>query len=178
LNPENSRAKEIDSMDISKLIPDFFARKLWANTGLKSGWEGLTLKLRAHHLLCIHGFRGLGYTSAFVDTLRRTIQIIKANENLLIELTNECDILCFACPHKLGNKCVKDGFSCEKKVRELDGEVLSCLGLKPGSTISVKALLPLIQRKIDEKDLERMCGGCEWFDLGYCREGLTRGLLQ
>ncbi|MEW6189764.1 MAG: DUF1284 domain-containing protein [Actinomycetota bacterium] len=138
----------------------------------------MALKLRAHHLLCIHGFQGLGYTPAFVNALRRIIQIIKANENLLIELTNECDILCFTCPHQLGNKCTKHGSSCEEKVRELDDEVLRCLGLKPGSTISVKTLFPLIREKIDEKDLERMCGNCEWFDLGFCREGLTRELLQ
>jgi len=58
------------------------------------------LKIRAHHLCCIQGFQGYGYSPIFVANLRVVISDIKAFPSRPLELISECDVVCESCPGK------------------------------------------------------------------------------
>ena len=54
--------------------------------------------LRGHHLLCILGFRGLGYDEAFVANMTRVVGLIRKKPETVFTLTDSADILCATCP--------------------------------------------------------------------------------
>lgn len=47
------------------------------------------LRIRAHHVLCILGFRGEGYSREFVENMRRVVDIIRANPQAVIQIVDE-----------------------------------------------------------------------------------------
>ena len=64
-----------------------------------------TLSLRAHHLLCVFGFRGLGYGPAFVTNMRHTVERFFGDGAVEVVLVSGCDDVCAACPHALRGQC-------------------------------------------------------------------------
>lgn len=53
------------------------------------------VKLRGHHLICLHFFKGEGYSKAFVENLR---EVVKRAENRTLEIVTGGDDVCAACP--------------------------------------------------------------------------------
>ena len=49
------------------------------------------MRIRAHHLLCILGFRGLGYDKRFVQNMERIVSAVRHNADLGLTLTDSCD---------------------------------------------------------------------------------------
>jgi len=135
------------------------------------------LSLRAHHLLCLHGFQGLGYDDRFVENMGEICARVRAEPGPEIVVVNEPDDICAPCPHALGGACGKTESDAEEKAKQLDHRVLAKLGLHPGQVFSRDALLALIQEKITPEDLVSVCEGCEWLPFDYCAEGLRRNRL-
>ena len=102
------------------------------------------MHIRAHHLLCIQGFRGSGYNKEFIDNMSKVIEIIKSYPTLWIEITENCDIICSVCPHRENDLCQKEKKSW-KKVQNLDRQVLIRLGLKKGAKILAEDIPYLIE---------------------------------
>ena len=138
------------------------------------------MRLRAHHLLCILGFRGLGYDEKFIQGMERVIQKIKENSDLKIKLIEECDNICSACPFNIDGLCENEAVGGEEAVRRKDREVAERLELKEGEGYSIKEILNLIKKKIKPGDLPAICGDCPWLEMGYCEEGLSKidGFLE
>ena len=90
------------------------------------------LKIRAHHLLCMLGFRGLGYSQGFIVVMGKVVERVRSNPMFPVAVIAECDIICAACPHKKEDKCLKEVDS-ERKVKTRDLEVLRRLGLEVGA---------------------------------------------
>ncbi len=129
------------------------------------------LEIRAHHLLCLLGFRGLGYSQQFIEKMGKVANALHSNSTLPIIVLAECDVICSSCPHNKGNKCRKKRNS-ESRVRIKDLEVLRRLGLPVGAQISAAKAWERVEEKVTAKDLAEICSKCEWLDLGYCAEGL------
>lgn len=132
------------------------------------------MRLRAHHLLCILGFRGLGYDEKFVKGMEGIIQKIKNNPNLGIELIEGCDDICAACPFNVEGFCRNEVVGGEEAVRRKDREVAKRVKLKEREKYSIKEILNLIKKKIKPCDLSAICGDCPWREMGYCAEGLKK----
>lgn len=132
------------------------------------------MRLRFHHLLCILGFRGLGYDEKFVEGMKRIVQGIKGNPNLEIELVNGCDDICAACPFNIEGLCENEAIGGEERVRERDRQVAGKLDLKAEDVLTIKEVLNLIKKKIKPGDLLVICKDCPWLELGYCEEGLKK----
>jgi len=132
------------------------------------------MRLRAHHLLCILGFRGLGYDEKFIKKMEGVIQRIKEHPDLRIEIIKECDDICSACPFNIDGLCKNEAVGGEKAVREKDQEVAERLELKEGKGSSIKEILNLIKEKIKPGDLSVICKDCPWLKMGYCEEGLKK----
>ncbi len=130
------------------------------------------LKIRAHHLLCLLGFRSVGYSQEFIVKMGKVVGELRSNAAFPITVIAECDILCASCPHNKGNKCRKEA-DAESKVKARDLEVLQRLGFETGTQISAGKAWTRIKARISVRDLSEICRGCHWQELGYCAEGLA-----
>ena len=131
------------------------------------------LEIRAHHFLCILGFRGLGYSQEFIVRMGKVVEELSSNSTLPITFIAECDIICASCPHNKENKCLKRADS-EWKVKNHDLEVLRRLGFEVGAQMSAGEAWARIKARISVRDISEICRDCEWLELGYCAEGLER----
>jgi len=129
------------------------------------------LEIRAHHLLCILGFRGLGYSQEFIVKMGKVVDELSSNSTLTITFIAECDIICASCPHNKEDKCFKRADS-EEKVKTQDLAVLKRLGFEVGDQVPVGKVWTRIREKLMAKDVAEICQDCEWSELGYCAEGL------
>ena len=129
------------------------------------------LKIRAHHLLCLLGFRGLGYSLEFTKKMGKVAEELRVNSTFPITILTECDVICASCPHNKDNKCCKKPYS-ELKVKARDLEVLRRIGLTTGTHISLGTIWARIKKRLTPEDLVLICQGCEWLELGYCTKGL------
>lgn len=127
------------------------------------------IKLRGHHILCLLGFRGLGYDEAFVENMTRVHSRVFFNGSL-VKLTTGPDDICSACP-KLSDGC---GTEAGSRVSKKDASVLEMLSLKPGDVISTGEIYDRVATTISENDLSHICKRCKWHSLGYCTEGLGK----
>lgn len=131
-----------------------------------------SLPLRGHTLLCLQGFRGLGYSEAFVENLAALHRRLQDDPDLLVALSEEPDAVCGACPHHGAAGCSLNGEGSEAAMQQQDRVVLSRLGLQPGDVLPWRLILARIASTIEGGDLPGICGSCRWLSLGYCRSGL------
>jgi hypothetical protein len=130
------------------------------------------IRLRGHHLLCLYGFRGLGYSEEFIANMTALLEGIQRGPERLVELVEEADDICRACPHLRNSGCAKKGEESEARVREHDGRILRRLRLAKGRILPAGEAFRLLARSTAPDDLPELCQRCEWLALGYCQEGL------
>jgi hypothetical protein len=133
-----------------------------------------SLQLRGHTLLCLQGFRGAGYSPAFVDNLAQIHKDVNESPDQLITLVDQPDAVCGACPHQASSGCTLTGIGSEQVIQAQDRLVLDLLGLQPGARVSWQEIVTRIGGKMSGDDLPAICGSCQWLSLGYCREGIDR----
>jgi hypothetical protein len=132
------------------------------------------LRLRGHTLLCLQGFRGLGYSPGFVENLSAVHRGLAANPEILVEVVDAPDVVCGACPHEAGLGCTLNGDGTEAGMKAQDQAVLGLLGLRPGDRLRWAEVQQRIGRFIQGSDLPTICGQCRWLSLNYCRDGIDR----
>ena len=111
-------------------------------------------KLRGHHLICLHFFKGEGYSEDFIENIYNVLQ------NPKMQVIDGADDICAKCPYLENGKCGSHEYS-DEDIRAQDGEALRLLELEPGTVVEwghIAAMLPPI---LDEwKSL--FCGECEY----------------
>ena len=132
------------------------------------------IRLRGHTLLCLQGFRGEGYSPAFISNMAAIHQALIQDPDRRIEVIASPDAVCGACPHRQSSGCTLNGQRSEKEMVEQDQVVLQRLGLKAGDRLRWVDLLERIRNSIGGDELPAICGSCRWLPLGYCREGINR----
>ena len=137
-----------------------------------SGKKGIPL--RAHHLLCLLGFQGIGYTADFIKNFHKVKRLVEQHPDLEIEVVDACDVVCIQCPNAQGPDCFKGGTRYDKTVKDMDRRVMEKLGIRPGDRFKARELFALVKEKIRPDDLKDICGGCEWLPLGFCQRGLEQ----
>lgn len=123
------------------------------------------LTLRAHHLICIQGYLGKGYSKAFVKNMDKVVGSLK--DTTLIKVISKVDDICIACPHVLENDCCES----EDKVSFFDTSVLEALKIKVNNVYSYGTLLDTIRKNLTLKNFKEICVTCTWFPYGYCEKG-------
>jgi hypothetical protein len=137
--------------------------------------EPSMIRIRAHTLLCIQGFRGAGYSPEFVDNLSKIHETLFGDPQTWVEIVDTTDAVCGACPHGQPAGCTLNGPMSEQEMRGQDRHVLTRLGLKAGTRIQWREILNRIRTStITGENLPDICGQCRWLPLGYCREGIDR----
>ena len=119
----------------------------------------LPIKIRAHHLLCIQGFQGYGYSQKFVDNMKYVIDHLNSAHSQ-VEIITDCDFICFFCPHNKNGICeVKS----KTDIKVLDNLVLDKLDLKEHTIMSSGYAFSLANNKLFTiSNVEEICGNCNW----------------
>lgn len=130
-----------------------------SGSGSKNGSK--FLKIRAHHLCCIQGFQGYGYSPIFVANLRTVISDIKAFPSRPLELVSECDVICASCPGK--RECTAQESTISRRIRNMDLVVMEKLKIKEGTIMEADEAFSLINSQLaNASDLDDVCGTCKW----------------
>jgi uncharacterized protein len=129
--------------------------------------------LRGHHLLCVQGFRGMGYSDDFVKRMKEIVTDIRDDEqDFSIRVIAGLDNACSACPHH-GETICEAGAGSNEHVLTMDNKVIKHLDLKESGSYQKSELLPLVAEKVDPDDLDYLCQGCSWLHYGVCKEGIA-----
>ncbi|MBP1930990.1 DUF1284 domain-containing protein [Ammoniphilus resinae] len=128
--------------------------------------------LRGHHVLCIHGFQGMGYSSEFIDKMTEIVEDMR-NEQMTfpVRVVQDLDEACFSCPNR-GDGFCNAGEDSDDHVRNMDSRAMEHLGITHGEILDKNALIRLTARKIRTEDLNDICEGCSWLRYGVCKEGI------
>ena len=132
------------------------------------------MRLRAHHLICLFGFRGMGYSEDFVNNFKKVFNRIKDNPELKIEVVNQADDICSACPHQKNSSCQKNGPESEKNICNKDNLIIRRLGIRMSEKYPASEILKRVVKNIHSQELNEICQGCEWLKYGYCVDGLKK----
>ena len=118
----------------------------------------LPIKLRGHHLICLHFFKGEGYSPEFVKNLGEILRRAEAGDE--IEVCSGADNVCKMCPYLRREKCLYDE-DADAEMREMDRRAMKLLRLK----INERVKWTEIGKKIPEifkEWSEEYCKECDW----------------
>ncbi len=132
------------------------------------------IPLRAHDVLCFQGFRGKGYSEAFVQRMRALAEAFAADPGRRVRLEARPASLCAACPHGGEAGCTLGGEGHEAHMAAQDRTVLARLGWAEGTIVPWEEILARIRAKVQGADLPSVCTTCPWLPLGWCAEGVDR----
>lgn len=131
----------------------------------KIGEYSDTIRIRAHHLLCIQGFQGKGYSADFINNMNQIIYFLKEGLNdgisKKIKVVNYNDDICTHCPHLDKNICSQFPES-EKRIKKMDNLTIDLLKLDCGQEYYYKDILSKINNIITFSEIKNICGNCSW----------------
>ena len=111
-------------------------------------------KLRGHHLVCLHFFKGEGYSEDFIENIHSTLK------NPKMQVVSGTDDICAKCPYLENGKCASNEYS-DEDIRAQDSEALRLLGLEPGAIVEWGKVAKMLPPILDEwKSL--FCGECSY----------------
>lgn len=131
------------------------------------------LIIRGHHLLCIQGFQGMGYSPEFVENMSEIVNKFRDDTcDFPIRVIVGFDIACQACPHR-GARICQAGAGSNQHVVTMDKRVVEHLGIIPWRNYQKSYLLAEIAKKVSPSDLDVLCKGCSWLQYGVCKQGIA-----
>ena len=111
-------------------------------------------KLRGHHLVCLHFFKGEGYSEDFIENIYITLK------NPKMEVVDGADDICAKCPYLEDGNCASNEYS-DEDIRAQDAEALRLLELEPGAIVEWGKVAKMLPPILDEwKSL--FCGECSY----------------
>jgi hypothetical protein len=123
-------------------------------------------ELRGHHLLCLIGYRGMGYSEEYVKNMTCLHQTLRENSKTLIQLVKGPDQLCEKYPNSGTYHCQ------DENIYERDAIILEKLGLKVGQILKWEEIESCIRELIVPSDIQVVCETCSWRSYGVCEEGV------
>ena len=127
------------------------------------------IELSAHHALCVHGFRGMGYSEGFVASLSGIVARLRDEPGIRVRVRVGSDAVCRACPSLSAGGCMRYG---QSVVRQ-DARVAEALGVESGEEMAWDDLRAKVRDRVAPADLAHLCGGCPWLEYGVCAEGIA-----
>ncbi len=135
-------------------------------------WRVRALRLRGHHILCLHGWRGIGYSADFTANMHSICDRLKSSPDMLVQVLDSPDDICASCPHVSNARCVRSGDESEDRISRKDAAILHILDLAPGDRLTARELFTLASERFGEDGLRGVCGSCRWFGFGWCEQGI------
>ncbi|MDI6644316.1 MAG: DUF1284 domain-containing protein [Methanobacteriaceae archaeon] len=120
------------------------------------------IKIRAHHLLCIQGFQGYGYSREFEENMWQIIDNLNATDLSYVKITSECDDICYKCPHNQDNTCNESSLS-KSHVVDMDRIVLEKIRVDEGFIGKSSVIFEKVNSIFNNiKNLQEVCSKCFW----------------
>jgi len=130
------------------------------------------LRLRGHHILCLHGWRGIGYSADFTANMHSVHSLLRSSPDLLVQVLDSPDDICALCPHLSNAGCTRNGNDSEDRISSKDAAILHVLELTPGDRLTASDLFTLACDRFEPAGLRDVCGSCRWFGFGWCEQGI------
>ncbi|MCM3090963.1 MULTISPECIES: DUF1284 domain-containing protein [unclassified Cytobacillus] len=128
-------------------------------------------KLRGHHLFCLLGYRGMGYSREYAENMTRMHKTLRDNPRTWIQLVKGPDHLCEKYPNSGEYHCEHDN------IYERDAVILEKLGLHIGQILYWQDIELNIRKHALPSDIQTVCETCSWRSYGVCEEGI-RDILE
>lgn len=125
----------------------------------------MTIRLRGHHLLCLLGYRGMGYSDDFCVNMTAIYELLLAKPETEIEIILGPDDVCKAYPPD-------KAYHCEGTVYSLDAAILAKLGLEVAERGSWQSICDRVAETMVPEDISHLCTTCPWEKYGVCAEGV------
>ena len=116
------------------------------------------IRLRGHHLICLHFFSGEGYNFEFVANLRKVLE--RAESRGEIEICTGADDICRKCSHLKGERCFYDKNS-DNEIRKMDRKAIKLLRLSAHGKVKWLKIRDKIPEIIKEW-ANTYCKACGW----------------
>ncbi|MBX6352957.1 MAG: DUF1284 domain-containing protein [Thermoflavifilum sp.] len=126
------------------------------------------IRLRGHHLLCLLGYRGMGYSEAYAENMTRVHDQLRRRPETMVMLTAGPDDLCAHFPPDQPYHCQ------DANVHERDAAVLRRLGLRVGGVVAWGEIERRLAAQFVPEDIPRLCCTCPWLAYGVCEDGVRR----
>ncbi|WP_312094396.1 DUF1284 domain-containing protein [Niallia sp.] len=123
-------------------------------------------KLRGHHLLCLLGYRGMGYSAEYIENMTHLHHILRTKPDTIIHLVDGPDHLCKKYPNSGKYHCQ------DIHIYKRDELILEKLALHEGQKVQWKEIEESIRNYVNPSDISYMCETCSWRSYGVCEEGI------
>jgi uncharacterized protein len=115
--------------------------------------------IRAHHLLCMQGFQGYGYSKEFERHMGMIITFLNSNPSTAIQIITSADEICAKCPYCVEGKCAK-----ELGIEKIDEFVLERITIVENKIYSFDNAIKIVNNDLDHNDIMIICDKCSWKD--------------
>ncbi|MBD0379420.1 DUF1284 domain-containing protein [Paenibacillus sedimenti] len=126
----------------------------------------MTIGLRGHHLFCLLGYRGMGYSKEFCENMTSVYETLRSKPDTIIRIVLGPDDLCAAYPADQVSHC--EG----RTVYQRDAEIVEKLGLQVGMELSWADICNQVAERVAPGDIGHLCATCRWQPYGVCEEGV------
>ncbi|MDT8861159.1 DUF1284 domain-containing protein [Alkalihalobacillus sp. MEB130] len=122
--------------------------------------------LRGHHLFCLLGYRGMGYSKEYVQNMTRIHQTLREDPKTPTHIIKGPDQLCNKYPNSGEYHCQHDN------IYERDAAILKLMGLEIGQILYWEDIETRIRKNVIPSDIHTICETCSWRTYGVCEEGI------
>jgi|GEM_PF-318827 len=155
-------------------LPVTPARQFVMSDAAAPPWTpGTPISLRAHNLLCLQGWEGMGYSPEFTANMNAIHGHLSMHPESEVTLIVGPDSLCDACPLLEDQVCHHDRHD-GGWITQHDHRTLERTGLIAGETYAWQAIEHAIAASFTGADLATFCARCRWQPLGVCSAGIDR----
>jgi len=125
----------------------------------ESGKYSDPIRIRPHHLLCIQGFQGYGYSQNFVSHMERVTLFLKSNPCHNLQIVDKTDELCSRCPHDVDGKCIKGSID---EINNIDRLVAKKAKLDLKHIYTVFEAFNTVNKNLNHDQVIALCSKCCW----------------
>lgn len=129
------------------------------------------VRLRGHHVVCLHFYQGEGYSEEFVANLWRVMARLETERFVL---TDDADDVCTSCPSLQEGVCMSESGG-EAGIRRIDALALELLGLEVGAELEFAAIRERLVGVLGQWRASA-CAGCGFESLCAGRIAALGGL--
>jgi len=116
------------------------------------------VKLRGHHLICLHFFTGEGYNPEFITNLGEILMRVRSGET--IEVCSGADDVCTMCPFLKDRICRYDNHA-ETEVQKMDRDATALLKIEPAMKVRWVEMQEQLQGIFKSWSAD-YCRSCNW----------------
>lgn len=124
----------------------------------------MTVRLRAHHLLCLLTYSGKGYSSAFTTNLNAVADRIQLGEEIIV--VSAVDDVCAPLLAESDVHCHRESVMRRDDVAAAELSAIFGYSIRPGTVFRMDGeLITTMRDAFIAGVTRRACSGCEWFRL-------------